>query len=1554
MPTTQQSISLQAGLSVQRVMYNAPCPCPTVQETKYTDQDLTRRAFVNLTMSNVEFLRCIMKRTNFTKTTLALFSMKQSDGTCATFSQVSLSDGCLASCNFSDAVWIGAWLQHIRLATVNLTHGLFSNSNLNFVSFNDCEMKRCVFDNATMRNTRFCNMACHDDMRDRLSFKSATMDTCTFQSSNLNNVVASQTDFNNCKMVDCQFTAGNFENTTLVECLLQRCVIKDGDFSLSNLNQCVFEGVDCDGVDFSSARLNAIEADAETNLANIYWDHATLSNNSWPNHDFGEATFQNATMNECNFDHSKMIEVNFSKAVAENVQFNHALLSTYGFTGTWNPPTNVYEGPGCCCGATGATGAFVGSIEEDHYGITGHFQTNFSETTLNKVSMEDAHCGQLSFSKSKWNRCSLKNTYFSRGDFTETVIADSVLDGCKLSYANFSNANLTRCSLNHANLKKANFFAASLTEIAVDENTHFTDVVFSEARLTGNAWTRVQDFGQSRFNNASISQCQFDDSDMAYVIFIQADVVDTSLRGTILGQDADLFSDFSEATLDTVETDENTVFDFCHFNQANLLHMTVDRSSMEHVECNEAKLDTVKFLEVNMSHAKFNKSKWSECLLQGCTADYTDFTDADLTDTLLEGCDASESLFCNATLTRCSLNNSNLQNADFSDATLHYIAADPDTYLTNATFSGANLQSNDWIGIRHFGKSRFDGATVLKCKFDECHMAQVNFITTGFTETSFLGTVFGKDDQTHSYFTEATLDEVKMDGNTVLDYCQFDKSGLRNLTLPQVSMISCNFNSASVVQVLFEGVDATDATFHHVKMSDSTIDADSFFDGVSFIDSEMDNVGFMGTNLDNNVVFDNSKLFNMKYIGASLISTSFVGSTLSDADFTDAVLSADTNEKAGDDALVAAKFEQATLTRAVFQGRNAYLRFTIFSQSTLAMCTFTGTSGYDMLNMIEANLNDATITDTTFTHCDLAYATMANTILSRCHFYGCSMSNLNVENAQVEYCTVDEFTILPPYWARDSNGWIVLLDPGPRPDVEERHKIKTVGVYGDYFRITQTKGQMLDDGTFIVTWIDGTDSAVTRLHRMNLQQPDGGYNVDDAVFVCFMYEEEFGDNFYMHGKVVQKHVNGTYDIEYYKTSADIPFQTVDTNQEGANIFPEYFARGEERTVSNFENRVYRLVEQVNGDNTVTWYDGQTEDAFNPVQISLKQPLILSYGDPVFVLISSNNNAEDDNYYLPGYVSVDNEDDTYEINYVQNADLPDGGGSTSTTQHIEFLYHRIVDPETDPLAEPEEDPPVVEPPGNGIMTVTRVLDSNDQSIFQYRSVKTLGAPSPNNTGNNGSSWNATFFNNTTATIYNYRKFKSVQPEFYEQGEQVFVLILEKPNGDNVYALGTIDTQYLDNTYDIFYVSDIIHGIEERKIHVSKIYREYFEFGKVVNIGLCNASYYRTIKNIEQTFPDKSLKVKWFDDTISIARNPIQLNLIQPLFLNIGDVVFVLIKSNSGGKVGDNHYLLGSVIAKKPYSVYKIAFADPNAALNPEGFGQVPTDQFIKQLYLPKPN
>jgi hypothetical protein len=229
-----------------------------------------------------------------------------------------------------------------------------------------------------------------------------------------------------------------------------------------------------------------------------------------------------------------------------------------------------------------------------------------------------------------------------------------------------------------------------------------------------------------------------------------------------------------------------------------------------------------------------------------------------------------------------------------------------------------------------------------------------------------------------------------------------------------------------------------------------------------------------------------------------------------------------------------------------------------------------------------------------------------------------------------------------------------------------------------------------------------------------------------------------------------------------------------------------------------------------------------------------------------------------------------------------------------------------------------------------------------------------------TGNDGYSYNATFFDDTKGVTSNIcQLLQTNDSDSWKKGDPVFVLVESNANGDgdNYYLRGLIDQKNDDyDTYDIIYRADIDNGTmatADTNQPAAKLYSEHFKFD-YLNVGIFENRYYRVIKHIKEEglqTNTQSLKVMWPDGAEGTAKFPMKIKLIQPLKVSMNQIVFVKIKD---GNALDNHYLLGKVVAVyQATNHYEMLYLYSNMAQNPEGLGKVPTKQHISRIYLPTP-
>lgn len=107
--------NLQSGISLQRAAVvistssanSSNCPCTTLKNQTYINQDFTNTAFINLTMISGGFTACDLTLTNFTKSVLASYSFLRCTGYSPMFYQVTLSDASFVGCTMTNASWAG-------------------------------------------------------------------------------------------------------------------------------------------------------------------------------------------------------------------------------------------------------------------------------------------------------------------------------------------------------------------------------------------------------------------------------------------------------------------------------------------------------------------------------------------------------------------------------------------------------------------------------------------------------------------------------------------------------------------------------------------------------------------------------------------------------------------------------------------------------------------------------------------------------------------------------------------------------------------------------------------------------------------------------------------------------------------------------------------------------------------------------------------------------------------------------------------------------------------------------------------------------------------------------------------------------------------------------------------------------------------------------------------------------------------------------------------------------------------------------------------------------
>jgi hypothetical protein len=757
----------------------------------------------------------------------------------------------------------------------------------------------------------------------------------------------------------------------------------------------------------------------------------------------------------------------------------------------------------------------------------------------------------------------------------------------------------------------------------------------------------------TNFTKSTLASCQFKQSTGNATVFFQVSMSDVSFNQCALGraqlngswlQNVFFFgtdvsnSSFFDSNLTNVRFDTLTNLAGCIFTDAKFRSCFFVESSANKLNCRNATLT-----DCNLYGSTFPRIQMTQASLTGCVAVSTVLPRSNFENATLLNCDFTDSTlagtsFYNATLAYCLFSSADLDSVNFSAANLESISTSPDTVMTSVILDGATLSECNFQGIAFGSSTSLNAAEMANCNFDAANLAGIDFGGSTLSTVSLLGTNLYNVD-----FSKATLTDLATDADTNLKKSRFISASLTNIVWNNCNLKSSDFGHATLSQVVFNP-------------------ATRLGGGVSFTDCEMNGVAFVDVDLDG-VVFDQARLSNVDMTDTSLIAASFVSSTLADVIFSGADLSSDAcsmNAEAG----VVTKFENAKMTRVLFD-RGAFLRFTIFSESTLIQCVFLGTSDSDYLNVSEASFDNTFVSDTTFQWCNLTYASFNKSKMTRVNFVGCAMDFLEVQNVEPEYCTADETTILPRTWKRDSNGWIYVDDPGPVPAEEARNEIVSVAITnGGQYRAYRSETRNLGNGTYEVEWLDGNQSSADHLLKLSAVAP---FNVGDPVFLKVNQGTTAGDDYYVHG-VVEFIDSDTCNLVYY---TDVNATGYASLQVLFNVYSEYFENDLTTvTVGLFEDKVYRWVQSVQ-DGYITWWDNTQTAAGLTSNMSLVRPIVVNMGQIVYVLINKDAQGfKNNNSYLLGQVKTFLGDGWYEVNYAM---MPPGSETAPTRQSINSFY-----------------------------------------------------------------------------------------------------------------------------------------------------------------------------------------------------------------------------------------------------------------------------------------
>ncbi|PHM61955.1 pentapeptide repeat-containing protein [Xenorhabdus ishibashii] len=74
---------------------------------------------------------------------------------------------------------------------------------------------------------------------------------------------------------------------------------------------------------------------------------------------------------------------------------------------------------------------------------------------------------------------------FSKADFSDSNVEDTIFEACEFNHCNFSSAKLSRCKFNNCTFNHCNLGVIEIPD------TRFYEIYFNECKLSGIDWTRA-------------------------------------------------------------------------------------------------------------------------------------------------------------------------------------------------------------------------------------------------------------------------------------------------------------------------------------------------------------------------------------------------------------------------------------------------------------------------------------------------------------------------------------------------------------------------------------------------------------------------------------------------------------------------------------------------------------------------------------------------------------------------------------------------------------------------------------------------------------------------------------------------------------------------------------------------------------------------------------------------------------------------------------------------------------------------------------------------------
>ncbi len=451
------------------------------------------------------------------------------------------------------------------------------------------------------------------------------------------------------------------------------------------------------------------------------------------------------------------------------------------------------------------------------------------------------------------------------------------IDATDLSGANFSNSWIDRGSL-VANLTDATFDNASLTQSVFDESnlsrTRFigadlTDATFEESNLADSNFTDAQ-IRTARFIESSnlakeqiYSTASYKTANMQKVFFAKVPMQGWDLSSLDL-EDAG----FSRLDLSNAQ-----------FSSSNLQHSNFYHVDLSHVEFNDATISGATFDRVDGLHAEqiYSTRSYANKLLgniatRGVSLPDIDFSGQQLVSADFANTDLSRATFRGADLARSSFQDSAIGEADFSEANIQAATFYGRSKITSSMlYSTSSYQSGDLSGIRLFDQDmsgwQLNGKDLSRARIDRSRNDGTNYANANLSDAWFEESSLRDAD-----FSGADLTDIRFDRITSFQNAKFDNATIRDAYISGGSISYEQLASTKSFRDRdLHGIELYGANLAHGNFNDHHLT------NATLVESDLSNASFRNTNLTGSAVI-RSRLADADFEGAVIDQSYLEGS----------------------------------------------------------------------------------------------------------------------------------------------------------------------------------------------------------------------------------------------------------------------------------------------------------------------------------------------------------------------------------------------------------------------------------------------------------------------------------------------------------------------------------------------------------------------------------------------------------------------------------------------------------------------------------------------------